>query len=73
MKQDPQKFSGANSVDSMGRTEQDGVDSYPKEDNSAPAKNSQKDNKRFPFKHPSGRGRSNLVPTFPGKDGLTPM
>ena len=53
-------------------TEQEGVNGGPKDDNSAPVETSHKDNKRFPSKHPSGRGRGNFAPTFPGKDGTTP-
>ena len=48
--------------------EQGGVDSQPK-DNSAPVKNSHKDNKRTLS---SGRGRGNLALRFPGKDRSTP-
>ena len=46
-------------------TEQEGVDSEPKDDNSAPVENSHEDNKRIPSKHPS-------APTFPGRDRSTP-
>ena len=53
-------------------TEQEGVDSEPKDDNSAPVENSHEDNKRIPSKHPSGRGRGNFSPTFPGRDRSTP-
>ena len=52
-------------------TEQEGVDSETKGDNSASVENSHKDNKRMPSKPPSGRGRGNLAPTFPGKDRST--
>ena len=48
---------------------QKGVDSEPKDNNSALVETSPKANKRMP---PSGRGRGNFAPTFPGKDRSTP-
>ena len=48
---------------------QKGVDSEPKDNNSALVETSPKAKKRMP---PSGRGRGNFAPTFPGKDRSTP-